>query len=353
MIYVFCVTMKNSLSWITLVNWEKRKNVKFWWDPKFTNAFLDSLELENKEWKKPPVWDITIFRYHDSYHHMDIKYTINREWEIKTLKWKVMKPSFHKNKKWPRIRVKLGSLDDEWNVIFKEKEISVLQMMEKIFWPYFPWYKLKQKNPKDYILVTKDWDYKNMRYDNLCYVHKDELYSPKKKTIKEYLLLHTWADDRKVSELCHAAESYVKKIKMELISVWKLPEFWEYQDLQKELWIEFTEDNLRIYQALVQSQWKLSNLEIATLLRPEEIKTGNKRVFTDKVVRARKRLTDKWVIPRFNEWFESKKAKALKMLKNKTKTHKTNQEIADKLWLAKHQVDNLARQVKKQEQKKS
>ena len=339
--------MKNNLSWIALVNQEKHKNPKFWWNPKFTNDFLNRIESENKEWKAPPTGDFVIFRYRDLYHHIDSKYTINREWEIKSLKWKVMKPFFYKKKKWQRVRIQVVKQDNEWNILPIEKEIRVLQMMERVFGQYFPWYKLKQKDPKNYILVPKDWDYNNMRYDNLCYEHKDERSSSKKKMIKNCFILNRNIDVKQVSTLCHAAESYVKKVKMELISMWKLPEFWAYQDFQKEVWIEFSEDNLKIYQALIQSQWKLSNLEIAKLLRPEEVNSENQKTFTNKISRVRKRLTDKWVIPRFNERFEAKKGKALEMIKNKTKTHMTNQEIADILWLKKHQIDNIARGINK------
>ena len=347
MIYIFCLAMKNSLSWITLINWERHKNQKFWWDPKFTNAFLNSIEAENKEWKIPPAWDIVIYRHYDKYHGLNSKYTINREWEVKSLRWEVMKPSLYKNKRWQKIHIRMGKIDSQWKMVVREKEIWILVLMEQVFWRYFPWYKLKQKDPENYILVPKDWDYNNMRYDNLIYVYKDEYYSPKRKLVSEYMLMNPWVDDEKVSKVCNVALSYVKKIKMELAKKWKLTKFWAYQDLQKELWVEFSEDSFQIYQALMQSQWNLSNLEIAKLLRSEEINSENQKIFTNKVSRVRKRLTDKWIIPRFNEWFESKRDQALKMIMDKGKTHITNQEIADTLWLKKSQIDNLSKSIKK------
>ena len=86
---------------------------------------------------------------------------------------------------------------------------------------------------------------------------------------------------------------------------------------------------------------------------PEEMKTADdKSYYTNKVVRARRRMTDKWLIPRFNEDFESKREEAVRMIKDKANSWKTNQEIADNLWLNKSQIDNLSRQIKKEKSDK-
>ena len=139
-----------------------------------TDMFLDRIELEDTEWKTPPEWDMLIFHYSDRYHHLHSKYTINRDWEVKSLKWEIMKTFFHPNKRWPRVRIQIEKLGKNGESVFLEKEIWILQMMEQKFGIYFPWYKLKKLYPKDYMLVPKNWDYNNMRYDNLHYLCKDE-----------------------------------------------------------------------------------------------------------------------------------------------------------------------------------
>ena len=339
--------MKHNPLGTNLLKAERQKKVKFWWNPEITENFLNKVLWEDRECKIPPEGDITIFHYNDKYHHLNSKYTINRNWEVKSLKWDVMKYFFHPRKRWPRIRIQIEKRDKNGESVFLEKELWILQMMEKVFWPYFLWYKLKCKFPKDYILVPKDWNYENMKYDNLQYIHKNEYYRTKKKIIK-YYLLHTDIDNEKIAGLAGTTPKYVGKIRQELVNDGNLPRYSSYQKLQKELWIEFTEDSMPIYQILKECQWQLSNLEVVKILRPEELSSTKKQRFlTDKVVRVRKKMTDKWLIPRFNEWFESKREVAIQMLKDKTNSHKTNQEIADVLWLKKSQIDNLAKQLKK------
>ncbi len=341
---------RNSLG-TNLLKADRQKKVNFWWNPETTEKFLNKVLWEEREWKIPPEGDVTIFHYSDKYHHLNSKYTINRNWEVKSLKWETMKYFFHPNKRWPRIRLQIKKMDKSGNFIFMEKEIWILQMMEKIFWSYLPWYKLKCKFPKDYILIPNDWNYNNMRYDNLLYIHKNEYYRTKKKSIKDYLL-HTDIDNEKVAKLFGTTPKYVSKIRQELVNEGYLQRSSSYQKLQKELWIEFSEESMPIYQILVESYGQLSNIEIVTILRPQELSNRqNKRILTDKIVRARKKLSDKWLIPRFNEWFESKREEAVKMIKDKINSKKTNQNIADELWLKKQQIDNLARQIKKEEHK--
>lgn len=344
--------MGRRILWANLLKSDIQKKAKFWWKPEITENFLNRVLWENREGKVTPEWDIVIFHYNDNYHHLHSKYTINRDWEIKSLKWEVMKPFFHPNKRWSRVRLQIEKVDKNGKSIFMEKEIWILQMMEKIFGSYFPWYKLKSKFPRDYILVPKDWNYENMKYNNLQYLHKNEYYRTKKNLIKSYIL-HIDVNDEKVANLFSTTPSYVNKIRQELADEWHLSRFSSYQNLQKEIWIEFSEDSIQIYQILTECQWQLSNLEVAKILRPKKLSnTKNQRFFTDKVVRVRKKLTDKWIIPRFNEWFKSKREKAVKMLKDKVNSDKTNQEIADTLWLKKEQIDNLARQIKKEEHRK-
>ena len=343
--------MKHISLWANLLKADNQKRAKFWWNPEITDLFLDRIESESKEWKIPPEWDMIIFHYHDKYHHLDSKYTINRDWKVKSLKWDVMKYFFHPNKRWPRVRIQVKRLDKNWNIVPFEKEIWILQIMEQKFGRYFPWYKLKMKFPRDYMLVPKDWNYNNMRYDNLHYVCKDE--HTKKKLIKDYLRIYPSIDDERMADLFDTSQWYVRKARQELVDEGYISRFSEYQRFQKEIWIEFNEDSFEIYKILIQSQWKLSNMEIAKVLWPEEIeKAEDKSFYTNKIVRARKKLTDKWLIPRFNELFESKRSEIVERIKNKANSGETSQQIADAFWLKKEQVDNLTRQIKKEESRK-
>lgn len=343
--------MKHNSLGSNLLKGDLNPKPRFWWNPKFTERFIDKIENEDREWKVPPEWDMLIFHYNDSYHHLNSKYTINRDWEVKSLKWEVMKYFFHPNKRWPRVRLQVRKSDKDWKIIFVEKEIWILQIMERAFGPYIPWYKLKRKSPQRYILVPRNWDYNNIRYDNLHYVRKDE--NTKKNLMKQYIQSYPNIDDERIANIFNTTQWYVRKAKQELVDEGHLPYFSLYQNIQKEIWIEFAEDSMEIYQLLLQSKWQLKNMEVAKILWPEEIeKAKDKSIYTNKVVRVRKKLTDKWLIPRFNDNFESKREKAVEMIMNKAKTHQTNQDIANVLWLNKTQIDNLARQIKKEKQKK-
>ena len=332
-----------------LVKAEYNRKPRFWWDPRFTDRFLDRIERDRLfEWKEPPEWDITIYRYVDKYHHVNSKYTINKYWEIKSLKWEAMKYIFYPNKRWPRVRLQIQKINKKWERFSSEKELSVLKLMEKKFWIYLKWHSRKKEKPNAYILVPKDWDYNNMRFDNLHYIPKKEYYTYKQDLIKTVLIRNSGATTGSLCETFNTKPGYIHSIKTELANAGQLSKFSEYQELQKEIWIEFSQDNLEIYKLLIKCKWQLSNIEIARLLRPIETSLADElRYYTDKIVRVRKKLTDQWIIPRFNAEFESKRERAVKMIREKAKTGYTNQEIADILWLKKTQIDNLAKQIKK------
>ncbi len=343
--------MRHSILWVNLLKVDENRSQIIWWNPEITDKFLDSIENEDKEWKIPPKLDIVIHHYNDHYHHIESQYTINRNWEVKSLKWEIMKPFFHPKKRGPRIRLKIEKKDKSWNYTIMEKEVWILQLMDENFWIYFPWYSQKKKNPNNYLLVPIDWDYNNMGYDNLHYVTKKEYYRTKAKLIENVLLMWQYSS-RELSEKFNTTPQYIQKIKNNLANYWKLADFQKYQDRQKEIWIEFNEESLKIYQILIECRWQLQNIEIAKLLRPKEIeKSKNKSFYTDKIVRVRKKLVDKWIIPRINWKFESQREEAVCMIKDKANSGQTNQEIADTLWLKKSQIDNLARQIKKEESK--
>ena len=84
--------------------------------------------------------------------------------------------------------------------------------------------------------------------------------------------------------------------------------------------INISQQNFPIYEVLLTCEGKLSNMEVALLLRPEEMKklstTEEKRAYTDKIVRVRKVLADKGLIPQADS-FDKKRDQAVSMLQNK------------------------------------
>lgn len=331
--------------WEDLLKWDinwARSRVR-WGNPEITDNVVATIEREWFEWQTPPKWDRNLFPYRWKY------YKINRDWMVKGLDWKVMKPFFNRNKRWPRIRVKKQT----WSETY-DWEIWIISMMERKYWPYFPWYSLKKKNPKWYILVPIDWNYNNMKYNNLHYVKKTEYKSTKKMRIKNLLSFHPNIPDKDLVMTFHTSLQYLQKIKSEMLKSGMLDDFKRYQDLQKILWIEFSQDMMPIYESLWQSKWSLSNMEIVKLVRWDKIEWSiqkEREVRTDKVVRVRKKMTEKRLIPRFNSNFEEKRKEAVDMINKKEITWYTHQQIADILWLNKQQIDNLARQIKKDKKK--
>ena len=169
-------------SWINLLKSDKTRGLIKWWDPKFTDRYFDRIENWSFEWMTPLEWDVEIASYYDDYHGVRWVYTINRDWEVKSLKWKVMKPFFGKWNRWPKVRIKIKKIGKDWKIVKKEKEIFVLNIMEKVFGKYFIGYRQSIINPWEYMLMPKDGNYANMRYDNLHYVKKSEYDFPKKMT---------------------------------------------------------------------------------------------------------------------------------------------------------------------------
>ena len=341
-------------SWINLLKSDKTRGLIKWWDPKFTDRYFDRIENWSFEWMTPLEWDVEIASYYDDYHGVRWVYTINRDWEVKSLKWKVMKPFFGKWNRWPKVRIKIKKVGKDWKIVKKEKEIFVLNIMEKVFGKYFIGYRQSIINPWEYMLMPKDGNYANMRYDNLHYVKKSEYDFPKKMTKKHFIERGLSRTNEELSRTFGTTQKYVRKVRYESYKEWNADaKFKEYQDLQKLLWIEFDEKSMKLYQTLLESAGKLKNMEIAMIVWPEEMKTADdKSYYTNKVVRARKRMSDKWLIPRFNGDFESKREEAVRMIKDKANSWKTNQEIADNLWLNKSQIDNLSKQIRKEKSDK-
>lgn len=118
---------------------------------------------------------------------------------------------------------------------------------------------------------------------------------------------------------------------------------------KEEHGIECAFEHFPIYELFLQTQGKLTNLEMAKLLFPEDFQKAKsnpeKKKLTAPIVRIRKRLQDQEKLPR--DLFQEKREEAIKMIEMKAQTGYTNQQIAELLSLKKEQIDNLARQIKK------
>ena len=334
---------KHGIFWVSLMN-QRNTLWRFNEDPNKTERFISSIINKDLEGQTPPEGDFAFSSYQWK------SYTINRNGIVKSLEWTPMKYGFHKKKRWPRIKIKTYTKEGD-NFLKKEKEVSILFIMDKVFWPYIKWYSRKKENPNWFILVTKDWNFENISYNNLEYVSKS-LYREKwtKRGKIRLILTSTKWKDKELAKNFNTSRSEIQKEKKKLADEGNLPHYQHLLELRDLLGFTISEDSVPIYEALLQCYWKLSNWEIASILYKEQYINGDekeKKRLSSKIVRARKQLSDRGLLPRFNENFESKKEDAIKMLSEKDITWHTNKQIAEILWLNLTQVNNLARQIKK------
>lgn len=317
-------------------------------EPAITDSFMTKILEESKEGKIPLFWDIPFSYYKGK------RYTINTGGIIKDLNGHKMKYLFYPNKLWPRVRIKRDRKMINSDVIQSEYyEINIIKLIRKNFSHYIQGYKESSSDPKKFILIPKDGDWTNLAIQNLQFISK-KCYQEKgsnKEKIKTILSIDPQISARKINHKTDISLSYISKVKGEMRDIGQLDSARELQNIRKQTGLKITQENFPLYQILLSSQGKLSNMEVAEHLRWKDftqLKTNEeKRILTDKVVRARKKLTDKGIILRFNHNFEEKKEEAIKMLCDKENSWLTNFEIAIKLWLNKGQIDNLARKLKK------
>lgn len=344
--------MKHNPSWISLLHthnnlWKNKT------DPMLTERFLNQIENSKEVWEAP-IDDFVFARYKWR------QYTINKDWVVKDLSWHPMKYIFHIGKLWPRIlirrerkKINETSFHDEYH------EIALTKLMRKYFWCYIDWYHEAKLQPQKFILIPKDWDRNNISVKNLRYISIKEYKEiwTKKANIKNILLFNPKKTDKEIEQSFGYSRPHISKVRREMWSEWKLKEELDLEKLRKELWIQIYKQDLQVYQILKESNWKLSNSEIAQILWPEKYSAAKsnieKKNITMVISRIRKKLTDKWIIPRFNETFEKHRNKAIEMIKDKPNSQMTNKEIAEVLWLKKDQIDNLVRQIKKEESNKN
>lgn len=337
---------KKSPSGIALM---KQKNTlwKNKTDPKFTERLLENLEHQNLEGTEPPFNECSVLYYKGK------SYKITKYGKLLSLEGEEMKPFFHFNKHWPRVRVKKMVKE---NGEFKEKdaEVGIFKLMDKHFWPYITGYSLKKRDPKSYILITKDGNNENLAWDNLEYVNKKLYFEKWSKREQIKLLFQFGKDDIKaIAEQTWISWQHIRRVREELRSEGKADAELAHKrrNSKKEHDIEATLEHFPIYELFLQTQGQMTNLDMAKLLFPEaaaQAKTNEeKKKLTLPIVRIRKRLQDQGKIPR--DAFQEKREAAIAMLKMKTQTNQTNKQIAEALGLKKEQIDNLARQIKKEQ----
>lgn len=153
-------------------------------------------------------------------------------------------------------------------------------------------------------------------------------------------------------KLSWSSRAEIARAQEQLAKEGKLEKYNRIRIIRERYKINISEDSLLIYEILIQTNWSLSNSEIAKFLRENDYTATSwkrsKQFFTNKIVRARKRLTDKGIIPRYNALFEEKREEAISLISQKPLTWATNKEIAEMLWLKEEQINNLVRQLKKE-----
>lgn len=317
-------------------------------NPDFTDRFVNEIVEKSKEWEFPPEWDFSFIVYKWG------EYTINRDWIVKDPKWNPMKYLFYPNKLWPRIRIKRSVKKIKSDQIQEEYyEVNVIKLLKQKFASYIQGYKNMMRNPKLFMIVPKDDDWTHLSVQNLEFVSRKIYHErgSKREVVKKFLTFSPEMSDKEIQLKTWISRAHISRVRNEMGKEGSLDSEQELLLLREKTGLQITQENFPIYQLLIASQGRVSNIEIAKKVRWSDfsqLKTNEeKRIRTDKVVRARKRLTDKEIIPRFNHRFEEKKAEAIAMITDKPNSGLTNLEIAKKLGLNKGQIDNLARQLKK------
>lgn len=336
---------KKSPSGIALLN-QNNSLGKNTTNPKRVDKKLMKLDQEGLEWVPPLRDEYSVIYYKGQ------SYKITKEGKLLGLDGKEMKPFFHKNKRWPRFRVK-KHIKRWWKFEDVEWEVGIFKLMDRYFGAHIKGYREKKKNPKAYILVTKDGLYENLSRDNLEYVDK-KLYRErwsKREQIKQ-ILQFQGKDIRTIAEKTWISQPHIRRVREELWQEGKADaaQAKKRRVFKEENNIECTLEQFPIYKLFLETKWSLSNLEMAQMLFPDayrQAKTNEeKKNLTASIVRVRKRLQDQGKISK--DLLRQKRNKVIEMLDQKEVSGYANKEIAKLLGLKKEQVDNLARQVKKE-----
>ena len=270
-----------------------------------------------------------------------------------------LKPVFRNWKRSPFVIIPLKRKCAKGNITPKAKEERIDNLMEKHFWPHIEWYsEMKANQDKEYIVVPKDDNWNDMSLGNLKYVVKEEYdlqWTTKELLIQLIPFFKNKSDDEIVNLLSTSqwwvSRSWVNKVRTELKQQGKI---WN-KILNNIIISRSTYD---IHVALLACKWLKSNLDISKKLRPNENfkDKETQEIFTNKVSRVRKKLSNLWLIEIYNTYQKEVNIRdvreALKqtLIANREKgkwERKTHEEIAKVFGLSKEQVDNYSRQITK------
>lgn len=325
------IAQKNSL-------WRNRTNAQF------TQQFIRKLEGEWLEGKEPPEKPITIANYNG------MSYTLDKTWKIRGLNGEVMQYLFCPNKRGPRVRIHRNV--KRWDLIVnEEKELNVLSLMKKHFWPYLSGYGEAKYHLDDYLLLPKDDNYENLHRSNLIFVSKKDYLEQwsKRAVIKMYLRNCPTATDQEIAQKTWFSRPHIYRVRQELIQEGILEPKTRLEQLRQLTGIEITEKTLPIYDFFFTNGGDTPNLEIAKQLFPDQYAeaqtNAHKKALTADIVRVRKKLQERGLlaVPALQQYRDE----IIELLKNKSETWLTNATIAEKFGLKKAQIDNLSRQLKK------
>lgn len=335
--------VKKSPSGLSLLN-QKHPMGKNKTDPYRTDAFLTKILNSSRELTPPPKGDIPFLPYNGS------SYTINREWIIKSLNGEEMKYFFHPQKRGARLRLR-KKIKKNGELVEQYVEVGILQIMAQKFWPYLEGYANYKANPRQMMLIPKDGNYENMHYTNLKFVNKKlfKEQGSKRESIKIALSLQSTTSLSELQWTHLASIVHIRRVAHELSKSGQRNLGQRREQLKQELGIPIALETVPIYEALLESQGHKSNLEIAEMIWPNrfvQAKTNKeKKNLTMPIVRVRKKLTDLGKLT--TRPLQQVKDELIVLLQQKTENWFTHQQIADKLWLSKQQVDNFSRKVPK------
>jgi len=249
--------------------------------------------------------------------------------------------------------------DGTFNII--SKEVNVLSLMAKYFGPYIIGYGDKTLfHDEKFKIIQKEQDGNDFSIKNLQFVKWSE-YDPKgttKRLISSLLSGSNWLlTDQEIADRFGVSVWWVNRIRSQRAEVYK----GEYAyPLVQEAWLQdITFDGLPIYEALLSCDGQKSNLEIAKELRPDKKldDQDEQPLWTDKVMRVRKKLSDKWLISQYNTYGKSVSIASVReklteyIIKNNSfpkQEKKTAKQIAALFGLDLNQVQNFSKQLKKQ-----
>lgn len=264
------------------------------WLSEITDNFLDYnkyyIDQWYNEWKNPATDICNIFCW----------YKINTQWKVFGQAWKPMKYIFRKWKRSPFVILKINKKTTKWKFITTQEEVRIDKLMEEKFWTHIKNYSKTVSNyNKKYIIVPQDWDWGNMNLKNLEYVLREEynLNNTKKQLLLAIIPFFPNKTDEELAKQVNASRWRVSKIKKELKIKWTI---WN-KDLNNLI---ISHKTYPIYVKLLDCNWLKSNLEIAKILWPDEdLKDPkNQKNITNRVVRVRKKLYQKWLIKKYNTY---------------------------------------------------